>query len=443
MTARLPRLPGGSPPSNERAKADFTIDAGVCRRQGRRPYQEDEFLVKRLFDLSGREGSPGGVGSPSELPTVFLGLFDGHAGGKCSKALVTLFPDLLVKDKEFSTDLTSAIKRTFFYANEGFLRIAERMKLGDGSCGVVSLLRGRRLTCGNVGDSRCIIVSGHSFKAITRDQKTTDPSEQRRITEMGGQVVNCSGIPRVNGVLAVARAFGNRALKHVIKPEPEMFTYEIKDGDTFLVQASDGLWDVLRNKDVADICVANSTKPAQYIADELVTSALSRGSSDNCTCIVLSLGSYRSSVDAIASTCQDSSSPDSSAGKLSIMKKSMSSDSLASGASVQSESHSINSGLSVGMRSVASDASLPSLGSEASQESSSSPSAIWPVGKITTEGNNGRKVNGRVSALSSKIVASPITNPLRRKQLTKTNSSSNLVSISSPSMPVMRQKSTG
>jgi hypothetical protein len=46
--------------------------------------------------------------------------------------------------------------------------------------------------------------------------------EQRRIASFGGSIVNCMGIPRVNGVLAVSRAFGNRQLRDVIRADPEI-----------------------------------------------------------------------------------------------------------------------------------------------------------------------------------------------------------------------------
>lgn len=36
------------------------------------------------------------------------------------------------------------------------------------------------------------------------------------------QVVNCFGVARVNGVLAVARAFGNRNMRTVIRADPEI-----------------------------------------------------------------------------------------------------------------------------------------------------------------------------------------------------------------------------
>lgn len=69
---------------------------------------------------------------------------------------------------------------------------------------------------------------------------------------------------------------------------------ELTKDDDFLVMASDGLWDVLRNKDVCDTCYAmnyNNSGP-QQIAEELVNNAIARGSMDNVTCIVVRLSGY-------------------------------------------------------------------------------------------------------------------------------------------------------
>lgn len=102
----------------------------------------------------------------------------------------------------------------------------------------------------------------------------------------------------MNRVLAVSRAFGNRTLRSVIRPDAELTQREICREDEYLVMASDGLWDVMKNKDVADIC--NSAHHSQMggqgnpqaVAEELVQTALARGSMDNVTCLVVKLTNF-------------------------------------------------------------------------------------------------------------------------------------------------------
>lgn len=266
---------------------------GVCSEQGKRPYQEDEFTI-RTFLGNNKNPSSNSQGVPVE--THLFGLFDGHAGGKCSKFVSTNLPDMLTEDSNYHGNIPQALKRTFHTANEQFLKIAEKLKLHDGSTGIVSLIRDNKLVVSNVGDCRALIITAGRPVQMSIDQKPTSIEEQKRINQLGGTVVNCMGVARVNGVLAVSRAFGNRTLRTVIRPDAEIMQRDLTKDDDFLVMASDGLWDVLRNKDVNDICYASSSLGCQQIAEELVHSALIKGSMDNVTCIVVRLSGYISRI---------------------------------------------------------------------------------------------------------------------------------------------------
>jgi protein phosphatase 1L len=226
--------------------------------------------------------------------THFFGLFDGHAGARCSQHLAANLASVFAEDESFATNLPLAMKRCFLTANEQFLKHAEKNKWHDGSTGNVAVIRDNKLTVANVGDCRAILITNGKALALSNDHKPTNPDEQKRIASLGGQVVYCMGIARVNRVLAVSRAFGNRTLKQVIRPDAELMQRELSPGDDFLVMASDGLWDVLRNKDVCDVCYsAYLQRKPQAIADELVHMALARGSMDNVTCIVVHLNDYK------------------------------------------------------------------------------------------------------------------------------------------------------
>jgi protein phosphatase 1L len=233
-------------------------------------------------------------GKPDAPETHFFGLFDGHAGGKCSQHVAGNLPSVLTEDEFFISNLPQAIKRSFHTVNEQFLKIAEKMKLHDGSTGLCALIRDNKILVANAGDCRALLVSSGRPIPLSNDHKPTSPDEQKRIAALGGSIVYCMGVARVNRVLAVSRAFGNRTLRSVIRPDAELMQRELVEGDDFLVMASDGLWDVLKNKDVCDVCYSPflQRKP-QQIADELVHLALARGSMDNVTCIVVNLNEFR------------------------------------------------------------------------------------------------------------------------------------------------------
>lgn len=231
--------------------------------------------------------------SPGAPATHFFGLFDGHAGGRCSKHISSTLPSVLAEDNLFASNLPMALKRSYHTANNEFLKIAEQQRLHDGSTGLCSVIRNGKLLVGNVGDCRCLLLSSGKAIQMSVDQKPTNTDEMKRIISLGGNITNNMGVARVNGVLAVSRAFGNRRLRKVIRPDIEMIQRDLTREDHFLVIASDGLWDVLRNKDVCDICYTLSQSHCpQQLAEELVHTAIASGSMDNVTCIVVKLVGY-------------------------------------------------------------------------------------------------------------------------------------------------------
>jgi protein phosphatase 1L len=96
---------------------------------------------------------------------------------------------------------------------------------------------------------------------------------------------------RIQGVLAMARAFGNPSLKqqNYLIADPEITRTCIDDDLQFVVLASDGLWDVVSIKRVAKYLNESSqhASPSE-MAEGLAMIAHQRGSTDNISVIVLS-----------------------------------------------------------------------------------------------------------------------------------------------------------
>ena len=57
-------------------------------------------------------------------------------------------------------------------------------------------------------------------------------------------MINSGDVPRVDGQLAVARAFGDKSLKGHLSSEPDVVVEHIYDDTEFAILASDGLWKV-------------------------------------------------------------------------------------------------------------------------------------------------------------------------------------------------------
>ncbi|XP_016648183.1 PREDICTED: probable protein phosphatase 2C 58 [Prunus mume] len=92
-------------------------------------------------------------------------------------------------------------------------------------------------------------------------------------------------VPRVDGQLAMTRAFGDGKLKDHITSEPDIKVKKINDETDFIILASDGLWKVMSNQEAYD-CIGE-LDDAQEAAEELIEEALSRESYDDVSCIVV------------------------------------------------------------------------------------------------------------------------------------------------------------
>lgn len=92
-------------------------------------------------------------------------------------------------------------------------------------------------------------------------------------------------VPRVNGQLAVSRAFGDKSLKSHLRSDPDIQNAKVDGNTDILVLASDGLWKVMTNQEAVDI--AKRFKDPQKAAKQLTTEAVKRDSKDDISCVVV------------------------------------------------------------------------------------------------------------------------------------------------------------
>jgi len=190
-----------------------------------------------------------------KLPLAWFGVFDGHGGDKAAQYTSDWLSSYVRQDESFPYDLGFSMKKSFSRIDEDF--IATSYPDGTTAC-AVSLVGGRRVVCANAGDSRAIVVrKDGSIVRLSRDHKPGMPDETRRISELGGRVIYW-GRWRVEGLLAVSRSIGDASLMPYVTAEPEVCEYGIGKEDWFLVMASDGVWDVLENEEVAHVVIATS-----------------------------------------------------------------------------------------------------------------------------------------------------------------------------------------
>ncbi|KAL4160178.1 hypothetical protein PRNP1_000749 [Phytophthora ramorum] len=225
--------------------------------------------------------------------TQFFGVYDGHGGARASSLLALLFPLYMLAAPEYMSDLTAACRSASLAINDEILKRERDGHCEGGATAVTLLIRGSRAVLSNTGDCRAIMVSKRDNVAqvtqLTTDHKASNDQEKQRIEEQGGMVLYVKGVARVNGRLAVTRAFGDAELSQVVIADPEVTVHELHREDEYIVMASDGLWDVLSNEQVASCIRNNPWLNVQEMANMLADRAVELGTLDNVTVMVVNV----------------------------------------------------------------------------------------------------------------------------------------------------------
>ncbi|KAG6634447.1 hypothetical protein I3843_12G118500 [Carya illinoinensis] len=214
-------------------------------------------------------------------------IFDGHLSHDIPDYLRSHLFENILKEPDFWRETEKAIRRAYRITDANILEKAVDLGKGGSTAVTAILINCHKLVVANIGDSRAVICKNGVAKQLSIDH---EPSmERERIEERGGFVSNFPGdVPRVDGQLAVARAFGDKSLKKHLSSEPHVKVEFIDDETEFFILASDGLWKVMSNQEAAD-CI-RPLKDARSAAKHLTEEALNRKSTDDISCIVVRFG---------------------------------------------------------------------------------------------------------------------------------------------------------
>jgi serine/threonine protein phosphatase PrpC len=226
-----------------------------------------------------------------------FGVFDGHAGRQCSQFVAQEFPEMVARCNTAQLS-PQVLEHICLELDENWI-ITQNDDSGSTAAFVVAVPRPQdyQLWCGNIGDARVLLGRGTQLLHATTDHKPTMPVEVARIQNCGGWVDFGSG--RVDGMLAVSRAFGDRRFKaggpvqlqQKVIAQPSIARYEAAPGD-FVVVACDGIFEKgFCNEEVVEfVGTALARNPDSAIAcSALCEEALRRGSGDNMTAMIVQL----------------------------------------------------------------------------------------------------------------------------------------------------------
>ncbi|KAK0067252.1 protein phosphatase 2C-like domain-containing protein 1 [Biomphalaria pfeifferi] len=108
----------------------------------------------------------------------------------------------------------------------------------------------------NVGQAKALLVKDNKFVCITKNHSPESPSERNRIYRQGGSITKLDKGSLVNGILSVTRGlgnFGDKLLKDCVIAEPYFRSVSIDQNTQYLVLASSGVWQSLKNEEVASL----------------------------------------------------------------------------------------------------------------------------------------------------------------------------------------------
>lgn len=289
--------------------------------------------MQRHSSLYSKEGSKGlnqdaGIlyeGYGTEDGT-FCGVFDGHGknGHIVSNMVRNRLPSLVLSQKNALTKISTRVNDdeefgtnkewkeacvSAFKVMDKEIKLQESLDFScSGTTAVVVIRQGEDLVIANLGDSRAVLgtmaENGVAAVPLTTDLKPCLPNEADRIRKCNGRVIALREEPHIQRVwlphndspgLAMSRAFGDFQLKdYGIIAIPDISYRRLTSNDLFLVLATDGIWDVLSNNQVAMIVdSSNSEEAAAKAVVDAATIAWKQkypnSKVDDCTVICLFL----------------------------------------------------------------------------------------------------------------------------------------------------------
>ena len=205
---------------------------------------------------------------------------DGMGGAKSGNIASTLAVDVFVQEirrcykssmdqDKIDQMLLSAAKLANFTVYDQSLQIEEFDGMGTTLVGV--LIKGRKATVINVGDSRAYGIDADGIHQITKDhslvQMMVDKGEltpERAKTYPGKNFIT--------------RAIGTESVM-----EGDLFHLNVERGDSILL-CSDGLTNIVDDQEILFEVVHGVNK--QYCCQHLMDIAKNRGAPDNVTCVM-------------------------------------------------------------------------------------------------------------------------------------------------------------
>ncbi|XVE82282.1 hypothetical protein DITRI_Ditri15bG0135700 [Diplodiscus trichospermus] len=241
---------------------------------------------------------------------TFVGIYDGHGGPEAARYVCDhLFRHFRAITEESQGVVTAeTIERAFCQTEEGFTALVSelwstRPKMATvGTCCLVGVIYQQTLFIANLGDSRVVLgkkvgnTGGMAAMQLSTEHNANIEATRHELQELHPNdpqiVVLKHGVWRVKSIIQVSRSIGDVYMKHacynrepingkfrlpepmnmpILSANPTVVSHALHPNDSFLIFASDGLWEHLSNEKAVDIVHSH---PHAGSAKRLVKAAL-------------------------------------------------------------------------------------------------------------------------------------------------------------------------
>ncbi|KAK3444375.1 hypothetical protein EUGRSUZ_A00383 [Eucalyptus grandis] len=241
---------------------------------------------------------------------TFVGVYDGHGGPDAARYVCDhLFRHFQALSAEAEGVVTcDTIQRAYQETEEGFTALVSELWstrpdiASCGSCCLVGVIHQRTLFVANLGDSRVVLgkkvdnTDGIAAIQLSAEHNASFESVRQELKELHPNdpqiVVLRHGVWRVKGIIQISRSIGDVYLKHarfnteplnpkfrlpqplnmpILTADPAIISHLIHPNDSFLIFASDGLWEHLTNEKAVEIV---NSHPRAGSAKRLIKAAL-------------------------------------------------------------------------------------------------------------------------------------------------------------------------
>ncbi|XP_061348776.1 probable protein phosphatase 2C 42 isoform X4 [Gastrolobium bilobum] len=242
---------------------------------------------------------------------TFVGIYDGHGGPDAARYvcdhLFRNFRGFFIPESR-GVVTTETIETAFRRTEEGFTALVSELwstrpqVATTGSCCLVGVIYQQTLFVANVGDSRLVLgrkvgnTGGVASIQLSTEHNANIEAVRQELKELHPDdpqiVVLKHGVWKVKGIIQVSRSIGDVYMKHarfnrepinakfrlpepmnmpILSANPTIISHPLQPNDSFLIFASDGLWEHLSNERAVEIVHSN---PRVGSAKRLVKAAL-------------------------------------------------------------------------------------------------------------------------------------------------------------------------